>query len=279
MGTTPEFYQNGYGDRFTDPLLFNEEVAAFLQAEEQILNTVSYRLRGIIEVGCMHGRYMEWAVRQRKRYFGIDVVERYISRGWKSLRNRGLPAADYHFLLGSVEQMPRVLNDPHVSAHPEQYLVLFPFNSFGNMDYPEAAVRAMETLKLHVIISTYQTTDYATNARAEYYARCGYQDLRIVRDACKVGVTSAEGLRSYAFNPAYLIQQFRQYGIPMLLMPFANIGMACLTAGLGELLGHYEAAPTLYPREIACAAPQACVPFAQPARRPSPSAAFAMVAR
>jgi|GEM_PF-1615228 hypothetical protein len=276
METTPEFYQNGYGDRFIDPSLFNDEVAAFLQGEEQILNTVSCRLCGIIEVGCMHGRYMEWAIRHRKRYFGVDVVERYISRGQQSLRKRGLPAADYHFILGSMEQMPKILNDPHVSAHPEEYLMLFPFNSFGNMDYPEAAVRAMENLKLHAIISTYQTTDYATNARAEYYARCGYQDLHIVRDACKVGVTSAEGLRSYAFNPTYLIRQFRECGVPVVLMPFANIGMACLTAGVGELLGHYEAAPTLYPREIVCTAPQTCVPFTQPARR---AAAFAMVAR
>ncbi|HKV92562.1 MAG TPA: hypothetical protein VJW20_08450 [Candidatus Angelobacter sp.] len=248
MGTTVAFYQNGYGDRFIDSSLFNDEVAAFLRAEEQILNTLAPSMLGLVEVGCMHGRYLQWAIENRKRYFGVDVIHRYIQNGRRTIARRCLPVADYQFLLGGVEQLSTVVKDPHVHANPRQYLMLFPFNSFGNMDYPEEVIKSLKSVNLQFVISSYQTTEYATSARAEYYALCGYEDLRIIRDNHKVGVTSSEGLRSYAFNPTYLMRRFRESKIPVVLVPFVDIGMACISAGLAELLTEYEAVPTLYRR-------------------------------
>lgn len=276
MGTTPEFYRNGYGDRFIDPSLFNEEVAAFLCAEEQILNTLSCAIHGLVEVGCMHGRYLEWAILNRKRYFGLDMVERYIIKGRKSVHKRGLSSVDYRFILGSMEQLPAIVDDPDVSAHPDKYVMLFPFNSFGNMDHPEGVIQSMQSLKLHFVVSSYQVTAHATNARTDYYAKCGYQNLQVMADPHKVVVTSAEGLRSYAFNPTYLMRQFGRHGISVLLMPFANIGMACLSAGLGDLLSHYEVAPTLYPRAIADGAARPADTWLQGVKQVSNGSALVM---
>jgi len=63
---TKDFYEDGRGNPLIDPLFFPPEVEDFLKKEELILLSIKDSLDLLIEVGCMQGRYLDWAVAEKK---------------------------------------------------------------------------------------------------------------------------------------------------------------------------------------------------------------------
>src|SRR5579859_5775125 len=154
MGTTSEFYDNGHGDRFTDSSLVNDEIAWFLQEEQEILDSIAEDIDALIEVGCMHGRYLDWAVQHRKLYFGLDQVHRYITAGKDEIRRKKLDGKNFNFILSGAEQLAGLVERRIINTRPERTLALFPFNSFGNMVDPLVILRNLQQSKLLYLISS-----------------------------------------------------------------------------------------------------------------------------
>jgi hypothetical protein len=70
----------------------------FLKQEEHLVSAVADGIDTPIEVGCMHGRNVDWAVKHKKSYFDLDQVHRYIRTGRQEAAQRGLSYCDFQDL-------------------------------------------------------------------------------------------------------------------------------------------------------------------------------------
>jgi len=90
MKPETDFYNSGKGDCLVNSRNYPPEIKSYLQSEKEVLKLLSNKLKGIVEVGCMNGRYVEWALAEEKLYYGIDIIERYIEAGLKRLKKSGI---------------------------------------------------------------------------------------------------------------------------------------------------------------------------------------------
>lgn len=230
------FYKNGLGDRLIDPSFFPHEIKQFLNDERKILDSLSSKIDLLIEVGCMEGRYLEWAIVQNKYYLGIDIVLRYIKAGQKSVKKMKLPAEQYQFKYGSAEEITELIKSKKSSIPPERCLIFFPFNSFGNMENPIPVIRNLKKSNLPFIISTYPITKEATSIRERYYKNCKYSQLRQLKSKQGISFVSSDGLNSIAYDPIYLQDLFSLNNFTIKLISFSKIGIIYTTESVGNLL-------------------------------------------
>ncbi len=215
------FYASGLGDRLIDSETFPPTILGFLQGEEAVLRGVSRDVDTLIEVGCMEGRWLEWAIGIGKRYVGIDVVSRYVQVCLSRIACMNLSPSWYQCVLGSAVNLENLKSYWGSSVHP---LAFFPFNSFGNMEDPCAVIESLRKIGMPFLISSYDTSAYATACRLEYYANCQYSDLRCIEDDRGVLFHSPDGLHSFAYHEDFLLHEFRKRGLGVEVIVFADIG-------------------------------------------------------
>jgi hypothetical protein len=221
------FYESEVGDRLVDPKNIPPAIARFLAGELTILNELSPSFDLLIEVGCMNGRFLDWAAQAGKSYLGIDVVARYV----KTANNRcqsfnGAGERQYRALLGSADHLDVLAGANELNPVPKRSLALFPFNSFGNIKNPLPVIRALSRLGAEFMISSYLTTVESTEARREYYESCSYSDLTMVNATAGVLFTATEGLWSIAYHPEVLLSMFQDAGLRARGRTFSDVGVA-----------------------------------------------------
>lgn len=219
--TEDGFYASGLGDRLIDSETFPSAILDFLQGEEAVLRSTSQDVDTLIEVGCMEGRWLEWAVKIGKCYVGVDVVSRYIQECLSRITCMNLDRDRYQCVLGSADYLEILRSYWSSSVHP---LAFFPFNSFGNMEDPCAVIESLRKSETLFLISSYDTSTYATACRLEYYANCRYSDLQCIEDDRGVLFHSPDGLHSFAYHEDFLIREFRKHGLEIEVITFADIG-------------------------------------------------------
>lgn len=205
MQSTQQFYACGLGDRLLDPMRYPAEIVEYLQEEERIVTTIEDSFDLLIEVGCVYGRYLDWAIAHKKSYIGIDIVERYVQDGRQILINRQLPTDTFSFIVGDAETLGQIIQSDQLPVEPHRCLLLFPFNSFGNMSSAERVLQSLRTCNLPFIISSYQTTDYANASRHKYYESCEYRGMHMYHSEKGVRFTSPDGLNAIAYRIDYLL--------------------------------------------------------------------------
>jgi len=220
------FYAAEHGERLIDENRYPPEIALFVREEAALLDTLAPSFDGLLEAGCMHGRYLDWAVRHEKAYLGLDIVARYVERGRALAAARGLDPCRHRFVLGAAEQLDAQLGAQRAAERAARWAVLFPFNSFGNVPDPAPVIDALCAARAPFLVSSYATSPRATDVRARYYRNCGYGGVRALADERGVCFVAAEGLRSFAYDPRYLTALFAARGIALEATPFAEIGIA-----------------------------------------------------
>ncbi len=226
------FYDKGGGDSLVNPSFFSPEVRHFLRTEEAILCSIIDFFDLLIEVGCMHGRYLEWAMEKRKMYVGIDIVARFIEEGRRRVLLAKKSPADYGFVEGNAEKISQAIFFEKLRTEKDRSLLFFPFNSFGNMKSVEAVILSIKSAGAPFLISSYQTTKRANTIRAEYYKRCGQDNLECKADEEGVCFYSADGLRSIAYHPSYLQRLFRENNLNVAIMFSPPLGVFYYNPGL-----------------------------------------------
>lgn len=219
------FYESGRGDRLIDPRFFPESIKRFLAGENKLLDGKTPFVDLLVEIGCMHGRYLEWAVQRQKRYIGLDIVQRYLEAGRNAVTKRALPGEMYRFILGGAEDVSKLVHPSEYGVPAERCLLWFPFNSFGNTKDPLLVLHELKRAGLPFLISSYQTTAEATVSREQYYRACGYRNIRIVEDSNGVCFRSSDGLRSMAYHPQHLQHLGAFCGLQITKKPFSQIGV------------------------------------------------------
>lgn len=225
-----QFYANGHGDRFMDPTCYNLAIKEYLEEERRLVDAIGLSVDVLAEVGCMRGAYLDWAIKHQKSYIGVDFIAEYIECGQARIAEYGLPTDIYQFVHGSAENLSYLFNSSRLSLPPQRYLFLFPFNSIGNMVDLQQVLANLSQIQMPFLFSSYQTTEYATNARREYYINCGYKHVDVLHGAEGVCVTSSDGLRSFAYDPQYLQKICSNHGLLITAMPFSSIGMAYMAS-------------------------------------------------
>lgn len=220
------FYGGGLGDRLVSPDVYPPLIHKFLVDEEAALERACRGQELLVEVGCMDGRSMDWAVERGLAYLGIDVVERYILEARERALRRGLSESRCRFSVGASERLPALVDPASFGARPEATLLFFPFNSFGNMDDAAEVLEGVRGTGLPFLISTYPVTSEANACRESYYRNCRYRDLSVVRDGRGVVFLSPDGLRTFAYDEIYLLGLCRELGLPCAAVPFSEIGVA-----------------------------------------------------
>jgi len=221
-----DFYESGQGDRLIDPKFYPEEIKRFLSGERHLLNSLNHSFDALIEVGCMHGRYLNWALEQDKIYIGIDIVPRYIKLGRQRIRKIGLSPRRFQFKIGGAEKIHSLVNPGRLRVRPRRCILFFPFNSFGNVLDIVPVIVSIRKSKLPFLICSYQTTEAASACRLEYYIRCGYKEICRHIDEKGVYFLSQDGLRSVAYHPQYTRKIFRAHELSVRISPFSMLGLA-----------------------------------------------------
>lgn len=229
------FYGIGAGDALIDPAHYPPEIKQFLEEETFLLMKVKDSFDTLVEVGCMQGRFLDWAVSYGKHYLGIDVVSRYIEIGQQEIASRSLPNNQYQCILGDAKDLPMVVKVALGHADTSSCLAFFPFNAIGNMPEVVSVLRALKQGKFRFLITAYQTTKLAIEVRKRYYQQCGYQGIATGRHEEGICFTSWDGLCTWAYHPQYLEQLVLRLSLPTVAIPFAEIGMVYLSTNLSSL--------------------------------------------
>lgn len=224
---THAFYGSGPGTRLIDDGNYPPAIQEYLRAEERLLASLADGFSTLVEVGCMHGRYLDWAASHGKAYLGVDPVDAYIRQGRQRLAEDSAPRGTARFARGTAERIDQVLAREGITGDARP-LLFFPFNSFGQSRTPRDIAAALGRARAPFLICSYGTDERASAVRRRYYEACRFADLREVADDTGVRFQSADGLHSAAYHAAVLEGMFRAEGVAVRTMEFADVGMACL---------------------------------------------------
>lgn len=234
--STKDFYESGRGDILVDETHYPPGIVNFLRCEEKLLDALGPSFELLVEVGCMYGRHLGWAVANGKSYLGIDVVKRYVDEGRRVVSEKALSPMRHRFICGAAEDLPLIMLAEGVAAMASNCLLFFPFNSFGNMAAPLPILRSIGGTRAPFLISSYLTTAEASACRANYYELCGYNNVRETTGDDGVLFTSEDGLRSIAYHPGYLSRLAVECSLEMKFRQFSTVGIAYSSPGVHTTL-------------------------------------------
>ncbi|MCL5021045.1 MAG: hypothetical protein M1339_05155 [Bacteroidetes bacterium] len=225
--TGSQFYEVGAGDRLVDPASYPQEILEYLSAESGFVSELGNHFDRLIEIGCMNGRYLEWAVHHNKFYIGVDPVLRYIEAAQANISALDLPRDRFIAINDRAEHLQKITNTfcPTKSS-ADRSMAFFPFNSFGNADEPSKLVVALQKSRLRFLISSYQVSELASDCRRQYYLRAGCECISVKQSDEGVLFRTSNGLRSYAYDQEYLLQILRDHGATVHVKSLATIGVA-----------------------------------------------------
>jgi hypothetical protein len=227
--SAPDFFETDVAENLMDAAYIPLEVAEFLRQERRIIELLEDSFDLLVEVGCMDGRYLDWAIGRRKRYLGIDIISRHIQAGRRRVAERGESPERYRFVRGDAEEVAALVEPERFGVSRERCRVLFPFNIFGAVTSAGRVLASLRQGRLPFLISSYQTTEYATACRLRYYSNCGCRGIRILRDDKGVCFTTENGLQTTAYHPQYLQRLCGDYGLAVTPVAWGDINMVYLT--------------------------------------------------
>lgn len=230
-----DFYGDGAGDRLFEQETFPPEIHQFLRRETALLRHAVKGRKILVEVGCQRGILLDWATNHGLDYLGIDLVQRYIDEGRAAAESSGYVDVEERLLCDTADHLTDILARARTARYDrEDILLVFPFNSFGNMDDPVRVIANLAEASCDFFISTYRTDYAATVARFAYYLRCGYRSIDYQHEDRGIRFANDEGFSSCAFDPAWLSERFTEAGCRPAFVPYGGIGLACTSARLEE---------------------------------------------
>lgn len=221
MKNTLEFYSSGLGDNLIETSFYPKEVVSFLEKEKGIVKDLIKDFDLLFEVGCMEGRYLDVALSENKKYYGIDVVERYVKMGQEVLLRKELSVNDFTIKTADAASLDEIFSKNNLG----KALLIFPFNSFGNMINMNDVVKSLVKAKKPFLIFTYNTDEFSNNARLNYYKNCGYKDIKCEDNEKGIRFFSNQGLDTIAYKENYIKNEFNNLGVSIERINFSSIGL------------------------------------------------------
>lgn len=220
---TDSFYSHGDGDKLIDVKSYPIEIEGYLRDEYQSILELMKNFEGIVEVGCMMGRYLQLAREMDKKYLGIDPVSRYIDQGNLMIRQSGLDQQKFSFFHGFAENLDSI--SMRYCLHGKKYVLVFPFNSFGNIINPIPVLQAIKKSQLDYVVYSYRTDPATNEIRYKYYLQSGMEGLLMITENLGIRYISKNGLSSMAYYPKKLHHLFSHEDLEYHHYYLGNIGL------------------------------------------------------
>ncbi|KYF89469.1 hypothetical protein BE18_52370 [Sorangium cellulosum] len=206
-----QFYASNGGARMFVDAHLTPAVRAYLEAEAQPLRDEP-ALEHLFEIGCGYGRYLLWALAEGLHYDGLDMVPWLVEMGRSRLRESAPSPLRRKLHVGSAEHLVALWAAEGLAPRRDVTVLFFPFNCFGSLARPERVVRSIAATGARVFLSGFATSAEATRHRRAYYEQNGYAALDASVTDRGVLFTSAEGLRSFAYDRGHLERMFASAG-------------------------------------------------------------------
>lgn len=216
-----QFYR-GTGRALMDHRNFPLAIGRHLEDERAVLRGVVCRggYTAAVEVGCADGgMHVNTLLELRLAYVGIDVVPEFVSKLSRRLKASNARPAPSARVLDAC-RLSRLA--PALRHH--KALVVFSFNSFGNLADPHAVLAETAALRSDALILTYRTGACSSRTRGDYYARCHLERMRQITDSRGVVFQSVDGLCSYAYRPQWVRSLVRGHGFTCIAEDFGVLG-------------------------------------------------------
>jgi len=217
-------FYSSIGQALADDANYPAAIRQHLDEEKAILSRhlAAGKYSVVVEVGCMDGRlHMAQVLRFPLRYVGIDLVAESVRKLNLCLSERRVPASRAVGLAMDACQLAKLdcLRDESSA------LVIFPFNSFGNMAEPSKVIAAAARLTVELLIFTYRTDEASNELRASYYRDSGMTNLECITNRSEVRFSSSNGLVSHAYTPRWFETEFARFGYRCAMDEFGRLGL------------------------------------------------------
>lgn len=217
-----KIYESNLGDELINEANYNNYIESYLLEEKNIITSKISNYKLIIEIGCMHGRLLELCRNHNKKYIGIDESEKYILEGNSRYKDL-LELEQFTLVQGNAENLESV--EELQNALKQETLIIFPFNSFGNISNTLDAIKSLSILKCDFLIFSYQNNLKGNSAREKYYSSSGFNDLKINEVDKGALFSSNLGLNSWSFNSRWISKKFKNNSIKIRSIEFEPIGI------------------------------------------------------
>ncbi|MEI2747303.1 MAG: hypothetical protein V9E88_00905 [Ferruginibacter sp.] len=213
-------YKSGVGDELVNPENYNIEVIDYLDEEARILEMLISKFNTVIEAGCMTGRNLKLIHSLGKKYIGVDLERRYIIEAKLNFGS----VENALFVCSDIINIEDVLINSKQSK--ETAVIVFPFNSFGNVNDNYTTLKCLLQQRFEIVIFTYRNDSVTNEVRKDYYKKSGFKNLVIEENADGVRFHDKTGLDSKAFSKYWFDNLGSQTNNIFYHNHFAKIGVA-----------------------------------------------------
>jgi len=208
---------------------FPLEITNYLYSERTLIGQIINDYDLIVEIGCFDATYLPLVYEKRKKYLGIDIFKKNIEEANRRAQFKYIPSEYYELLELNAEELfgieeKSVLFNSNIN---KKKLIIFPFNVIGNIKKIDSLISSVRNLSADILVSTFQTNDYANYWRQKYYEKCCANILMHIEED-GVRFTSLGGLNSIAYNLNWFIEKFNYSGAGNDFFYFGNIGVSML---------------------------------------------------
>jgi hypothetical protein len=222
-----EFY-SGVGQVLIDPGVYPVEIVEHLTAEKLALKRLIENggYDTVVEVGCMDGTmHLDVCTDSLVNYVGIDLIE----EGTIVLQDK-LTASGYpkHSIVKALDVLNIADIADDIKVFAKKVLVFFPFNSFGNLEFPGKAVAAISSCDFDIAVLTYLNDQHTNDVRFQYYSNCEYQELSCSSDEKGIQFSATQGLNSYAYSGDWIEQLAQVHNSALSFEKMGKIGCCYL---------------------------------------------------
>ena len=225
--TVDEFYAEE-GQKLINACLYPDTIKQHLMLEKlKIRDTLkNKKYDAVIEVGCMDGSlHFDVISECDVNYFGIDLINQTIEK----FKDKISIISSTKFMRAQVLDINQLrVISTEINHIAKKTLVIFPFNSFGNLHSPAEALSEIRYCGYDVCILTYQTNRIAFTEREIYYTNCRYKNLTSDVNQHGALFSSADGLYSYAYHANFVQNSFQVNQFKFQEEKFGEIGVAYL---------------------------------------------------
>ena len=211
---------------------YTSAIRSYIESQSNIFRDLVLRhpYKNIIELGCGDGTLlMPTIISLHYNYLGVDVSTRALRKARINLKEAKLInsyVGDARLMVGDICKLSSLQLNNFVE--PDKTLVVLPFNLIGIIPCVENLLQSLRTSGFDVLIFSYNRSLQASQARAEYYLKCGFTNIQRVKvNGVGILFTDQKELCSYAYYSSTLMNLFRKTGFKRSkIIPFDNIGIA-----------------------------------------------------
>jgi hypothetical protein len=198
LSTNRDVYLADEGVSLMQPDFFTDEILTFHSCEKIFCSRVTneYDHRLVIEVGCSNFRLIDTKP-EECHYLGVDINP---PEGTRIPDKKGaIIRCDARRFFANSRIRGKI-----ITLFGDRVACILPFNFLGTMDEPIRFLHHVSRWNKDIVLSLFNTTDRATEARISYYKKCGIVVEQVAKTEEFVRLNCSNGFEAFAFSQTYI---------------------------------------------------------------------------